>query len=114
MAKKKKKKLKLASWEEIGAKAPIDERTAAAYGRLMAAEALLYELWEQRNTGMNWIGEALAFPCEEDGLLWVAGLGEKVAALGGHLELVAVFAEESVTVLREPGLDGDSKDEDAG
>jgi hypothetical protein len=111
MAKKKKNKSKkrLTSWEKIRDKRPIDERKIAAYGRLMEAEDLLYELWEQRGTGMNWIGEALGAPVEEDELLWMAGLGEKVAALGGHLELVAVFPDESVTLVREPGLEGDSE-----
>jgi hypothetical protein len=30
-------------------------------------------------------------------------LGEKVAALGGQLELTAVFPNETVTLLIEPG-----------
>jgi hypothetical protein len=38
------------------------------------------------------------------------GLGEKVAALGGHLELIAVFGEERVTLIREPGPDDDPEE----
>jgi hypothetical protein len=70
----------------------------------------LYELWERRGTGMNLIGEALRYPIEEESLLWVTALGERVASLGGHLELVAVFPDETVTLLREPGPDGASED----
>jgi hypothetical protein len=30
-------------------------------------------------------------------------LGERIAALGGHLKLVAIFPDQRVTLLREPG-----------
>jgi hypothetical protein len=40
--------------------------------------------------------------------LWIAELGERVATMGGHLELMAVFEKEAMTLLREPsrGKDG--------
>jgi hypothetical protein len=37
---------------------------------------------------------------EED--VYLSTLARYVAALGGHLEVLAVFPEETVTVLREP------------
>jgi hypothetical protein len=67
------------------------------------AEERLYELWEQRAEGMDWVGEALGSPIERDTVLWLTALGEKVAMLGGHLEVAAVFPDETVTLLLEPG-----------
>lgn len=60
---------------------------------------------ERPGLGTTWIAEAVGSPIEEDGLLWVAALGEKVALLGGHLELIAVLPGETVTLVREPGPD---------
>jgi hypothetical protein len=37
---------------------------------------------------------------EED--VYLSTLARYIAALGGHLEVLAVFPEETVTVLREP------------
>jgi len=96
MGKKKKKK---------GAK-KYDKRHVAALARLMMVEQRLYEIWEERSDGeMNWVGELLGFPAFEHSELWLAAIGDRVAALGGHIELVAVFPDESVTLLIEPGLD---------
>jgi hypothetical protein len=39
--------------------------------------------------------------------------GDKVAALGGYLELAAVFPGETVTLLIEPGLNITARDEPA-
>ena len=79
------------SWRDLRNEKPIDERQVAALDRMMHAEQTIYWLWEQRSEGMNWAGEALSTPVEEQDCMWLAGLGEKVAALGGHLELVAVL-----------------------
>ena len=46
------------------------------------------------------------WPESGDGRLWLLGLGEKVAALGGHLEVVAVFEDADLTLIREPGIEG--------
>jgi hypothetical protein len=85
------------SWDEVRSRRPVDEAAVAAYERLMEAEELLYKLWEQRATVMDWIGEALRSPGELDGIV-IAELGRKVAALGGHLELVAVLPDGPVTL----------------
>ncbi len=78
----------------------------AAFKRQMEAEQRLYDWWEQRHDGMTWVSEVLGFPVEETSSLWVAALGEKVAAMGGHLELVAVFENGTLTLVREPGPGG--------
>jgi hypothetical protein len=75
----------------------------------MAAEERVYELWEQRSDGMTWVGEAVGSLIGEECGLWLAELGEKVALVGGQLELVAVFPDETVTLLMEPGPATDSE-----
>jgi hypothetical protein len=65
---------------------------------------MLYDLWERRGETMNWAGEALSFPAAPvDGPLWLGELGQKVAALGGYLEVRAVLSDQTVTLSREPG-----------
>jgi hypothetical protein len=107
---KKKNKTKLMTWEEFCAEMPVDEYRAAAYARMMDAEERLYQLWEQRNTEMTWIGEAIGSPMEEERTLWVTELGEKVALLGGHLELIAVLPDETVMLMREPEADDQAQE----
>jgi hypothetical protein len=68
----------------------------------MIAEARSYRVW--RGEGMNWQGEVLRSPIDEDGGLWLAALGDWVAVIGGQLEVAAVFPDETVTLLIEPGL----------
>ncbi len=93
----------LTSWEELEAELPSDERKAAAYGRMIEAHQLLYKLWERRSNGMNRIGEVIGEPPGLTNHLWVTETGERVAVLGGYLEVVAVFPDESVTLMLEPG-----------
>jgi hypothetical protein len=100
---KKRKKGGTGPLSEFLAEHPVDERRAAAYGRLMEIEEKLYQLWEQQSTGMNWLGEELSYPIDDDTPLWIAAAGERVAALGGHLEIIAVLPDRTVTLLSEPG-----------
>ena len=103
--KKKKRKAMARSRDEVLAGNPLDEQRVAAHRRLMEAEQRLYWLWEQRSGGVtDWVGELIGSAVEEETSLWLAALGDKVAALGGHLELRAVLPDESVLLLREPGL----------
>jgi len=115
--KKEKKEIKRAAKARSGSDAladkPVDEARVAAYGRLWEPEEVLYKLWEQRTDGeMDWIGEVLRAPVDEESTLWLAALGDKVAALGGQLELIAVFPDKTVTLLREPGLNSALAPED--
>jgi hypothetical protein len=117
VAKKKgKKKTKSAKkterdecWEAVD-EPDVDDRQPAAYARMMVAEEILYKRWEQNASPMNWVGELLSYPVDQPGTWWLLGLGDKVAALGGHLEVVAIFGDERVTLLREPALGGESPD----
>jgi len=101
----KKGKKDPAGHAQTPAEVTVDERRIAGYERLYIAEQRIYDLWEQRSGGeMSWVGELVGAPAEEDMTLWLAALGDKVAALGGQLELVAVFPDDTVTLLVEPGL----------
>ena len=95
----------------------VDEARVQAYSRLMGVEQLLYQRWEQGTAGeMDWVGEVLRDLVKEDLNLWIAAVGDKVAALGGRLKLIAEFPDETLTLLDEPGLhsslDGDHARED--
>lgn len=96
---------------------PEEERTehgarARAYSRLFDVEQRLYQMWEQRSGGqMDWAGEALGDIVDEEQNLWIAAVADKVAALGGHLDLIAVFPDQTVTLLREAGLHSPESDD---
>jgi hypothetical protein len=103
--KKHKKRDRTRPADEMFAELGVDPARAAGYERLIIVEERLYQIWEQRSRGeVTWAGEALGAPVDETMTLWLAAIGDKVAALGGHLELNAVFPDETVTLLLEPGL----------
>ncbi len=81
----------------------------AVYGRLMDAELRLDEVRRRRGIAETALGDALeaieskSTANEQDEDLYLSTLARYVVALGGHLELVAVFPDTTVTLLREPG-----------
>ena len=81
----------------------MNKRNVAAYIRLQEAETRLFNWWEERHPETTWVTEMLGYHVEDNTDLWIAELGEKIAAMGGHLELIAVFGNETLTLLREPG-----------
>ena len=104
-----------AEFEDLRDARPVNhERADEAYKRLIDAEQILYDRWERENGNDelhpdDHVGLLLSLPVtpeDDDRLLWILGLGEKVAALGGHLELRAVFDQEEVTLISEPGPEG--------
>jgi hypothetical protein len=96
------------SWETIRGQKPLNEKRVATYKRLMEAEQQIAEARSRRGVSKAAIDEALAVSepnsaeVEQDDDLYLSTLARYVAALGGHLQLLAVFPEETVTVLREP------------
>ena len=94
----------LTNWQELRDSTPLNDRNVAAFTRLNQAQTRLHDWWEQRQATTTWLTEALGSPIEETTELWIAALGDKIAAMGGHLELTAVFENETLTLLREPGL----------
>jgi len=83
------------NWREIRRQLPLNEEQVAIYRRLMDAEARLEEVRRRRG-----VSESALDASESDDYL--ATLARYVAELGGHLEVRAVFPEETITLLREP------------
>jgi hypothetical protein len=77
------------------------------YRRLMDAEQRLDPLRRRQGVEETAFGQALE--AGEDSAapdLYLATVAEYVAALGGHLEVRAVFPEETVTLLQDPPPSG--------
>ncbi|HUA03440.1 MAG TPA: hypothetical protein VMB27_06015 [Solirubrobacteraceae bacterium] len=83
------------NWREIRRQLPLNEGQVAMYRRLMDAEARLEKVRRRRGVSET----ALDASESED---YLTGLAHYVAELGGHLEVRAVFADETITLLREP------------
>jgi transcriptional regulator with XRE-family HTH domain len=75
----------------------------------MDAETRLAELRARRGLSQAAIADALDVSqpnvsrIEQEDDLYLSTLARYVAALGGYLEVRAVFPEETVTLVREPG-----------
>jgi DNA-binding XRE family transcriptional regulator len=96
------------SWRTVRGQRPLNEQKVAAYKRLMQAELRLSELRSRRGVSQATLADALAVSqpnvsrIEQEDDVYLSTLARYVAALGGHLEVQAVFPDETVTVLREP------------
>src|SRR5207342_1172112 len=102
------------SWRTIRGQRPLNESRVATYKRLMDAELRLADVRRRRGLSQAAIAEALEVSqpnvsrIEQEDDVYLSTLARYVAALGGHLEVLAVFAEETITLLREPDAsDGD-------
>lgn len=97
------------SWRTIRGQRPLNESRVATYKRLMDAELRLADVRRRRGLSQAAIAEALEVSqpnvsrIEQEDDVYLSTLARYVAALGGHLEVLAVFPEETITVLREPG-----------
>jgi hypothetical protein len=95
------------SWRAVRERRPLNEARVAMYRRLMDAEQRLDPLRRRRGVEETAFGQALE--AGEDSAapdLYLATVAEYVAALGGHLEVRAVFPEETVTLLQDPPPSG--------
>jgi hypothetical protein len=94
------------SWREIRSELALNEAHVDTYRRLMAAQLQIAELLLRRGlVTEEQLDEALATAQVDDsgveeGELNLSALARYVAVLGGHLEVRAVFREETVTVMR--------------
>lgn len=102
------------SWRTIRGQRPLNESRVATYKRLMDAELRLADVRRRRGLSQAAIAEALEVSqpnvsrIEQEDDVYLSTLARYIAALGGHLEVRAVFPEETITVLREPDpRDGD-------
>ncbi len=100
------------SWRTIRGQRPLNEGHVAAYRRLMEAELQLAEARRRRGVSQAAIADALEVSqpnvsrIEQQDDVYLSTLARYVAALGGHLEVLAVFPEETITLLREPAEGG--------
>jgi transcriptional regulator with XRE-family HTH domain len=99
-------------WREIRRQVPIDEARVETYKRLLDAEVRLDDLRRRRGITQIQLAKALEVSqpnvsrIEQEDDVYLSTLARYVAALGGHLELRAVFPEETVTLLRTPAPPG--------
>ncbi|MGI8573609.1 MAG: helix-turn-helix domain-containing protein [Solirubrobacteraceae bacterium] len=96
------------NWREVRAQRPLDERRVTAFRRLMDAETTLHEIRERRGVSQAKLAAALEMSqpnvsrIESEDDVYLSTLARYVAALGGHIEVSAVFPDETVTVLSDP------------
>jgi transcriptional regulator with XRE-family HTH domain len=80
----------------------------------MEAELQLAEARRRRGVSQAAIADALEVSqpnvsrIEQQDDVYLSTLARYIAALGGHLEVLAVFPEETITLLREPAEGGAS------
>lgn len=97
-------------WRTVRRQRPLNEEHVAAYRRLMQAEMRLSELRGRRGLSQTTVAERLSVSqpnvsrIEQEEDLYLSTLARYVAALGGHLEVQAVFPEETITLLRDRDL----------
>jgi hypothetical protein len=104
------------NWEMIREQGSLNDQRVATYERLMDAQERVARARSRRGVSDATIDEALdsselkrADGVPEDDL-YLGSLARYVAALGGHIEVLAVFPDETVTVLREPENPGGPTD----
>lgn len=94
---------------EAAGRRALRERRVETYQRLMEAEERLDHVRRRHGLPESAIADALD-AIEGDGPrlepeddLYLSTLARYVAELGGHVEVRAVFPQETITLLREPG-----------
>lgn len=92
------------NWREILQQRPLNEQRVAIYGRLMEAEERLEPVRQRRGVSDTALGDAIetsesAHDGDRHDDVYLDALTRYVAALGGHLEVRAVFPEETITLL---------------
>lgn len=97
------------SWKDVFAEEPVNEMRARLYEQLMEAQERIAHLLygcgvrdEVVQAALDGADEALTEDERREDL-YVSALAHYVSALGGRLEVRAVFGEESVVVRAEPG-----------
>lgn len=94
------------SWRAVRGQRPLDEDKVGLYKRLMEAELKLAELRQKRGVSQTAVAEALAvtqpnvWRIEQEDDVYLSTLARYVEALGGRIEVRAVFPDETVTILR--------------
>ncbi|HEX3802709.1 MAG TPA: XRE family transcriptional regulator [Solirubrobacteraceae bacterium] len=92
-------------WRDIRGQRALNENRVATYKRLMGAQVKLTELRAKRGLSQADLAKALNVTepnisrVEQEDDIYLSTLSRYVSALGGHLEVRAVFPEETVTVV---------------
>ena len=98
-------------WQTVRGQRSLNEERVATYKRLMDAEVRLSELRGRRGLSQAAVAEALSVTqpnisrIEQEDDVYLSTLARYVEALGGHLEVRAVFPDETITLFREPDSD---------
>jgi hypothetical protein len=95
-------------WQDVLAAEPVNATRAELYRRLMDAQeritrsAYARGISDERvQRALDTVGERLTDAQRRDDL-YLAALGEYVAALGGRLEVRAILGDEEIVVRRAP------------
>jgi hypothetical protein len=97
-------------WERIAARRAVSDDHEAAYRQLAKGELELDEMRKRRSLSPTKLDEladatpARSFAALSDELV---ALTKMVEALGGHVEVRAVFDDQTITLLREPAPPAD-------
>lgn len=95
-------------WKDVLAEKPVNETRSRLYQRLMDAEERIAQTLYERGVSDEEIEAALDASDErlsdedrrED--LYLAALAHYVEALGGQLEVRALFGDQAIVVRRDP------------
>jgi len=96
------------TWREIRGQRALNEERVEAYRRLLDAEIRLNDLRRRRGLSQAEVARALEVSqpnvsrIEQEDDVYLSTLARYVAALGGRLEVSAVFPEETVALLSAP------------
>lgn len=96
----------------LSGRRPLREKRMDTYQRLMDAEVRLDDVRQRRGLPEAAIADALDAIEGEGPLiepvddLYLETIARYVGELGGHVEVLAVFPDQTVTLLREPGPQG--------
>jgi hypothetical protein len=94
------------NWREVRRARALNEARVETYRRLMDAVTELSEVSLERGVSEDQLTHAFAElrvgepGSEQEDDLYLSALTRCVAALGGHVEVRAVFGDDAVTVLR--------------
>jgi hypothetical protein len=97
------------SWRTVRGGRPLTEKRMDTYQRLTDAEGRLDDIRRRRGLRETAMADALdaieggGDQIEPEDDLYLRTITRYVTELGGHVEVVAVFPEGTVTLLREPG-----------
>ena len=97
------------NWRTVRGGRPLSEKRMDTYQRLTDAEVRLDHVRRRRGRRETAMADALdaveggGDQIEPEDDLYLQTITRYVAELGGHIEVLAVFPEETVTLLSGPG-----------